>query len=69
MWARALPLVALVLITQARLTLPGDCHLCHQAAVMSDMTFPMNLLKRFVASGAEQYRLCPHPGRQACPFR
>ena len=52
-----------------RLSLPGDCHLCHQAAVMSDMTFSMNLLRRFVASGTEQYRLCPHPGRQACPFQ
>ncbi len=29
----------------------------------------LNLLKRFVASGAEQYRRCPHPGRQACPFQ
>jgi Cytochrome P460 len=52
-----------------KLQLPGDCHLCHQAAVMSDMAFSMNLLKRFVASGAAQYRLCPQPGRQACPFQ
>jgi hypothetical protein len=52
-----------------KLQLPGDCHLCHQAAVVSDMAFSMNLLKRFVASGAVQYSFCPHPGRQACPFQ
>jgi len=52
-----------------KLELPGDCHLCHQAALMSDMAFSMNLLKHFVASGAAQYRLCPQPGRQACPFQ
>jgi hypothetical protein len=52
-----------------KLQLPGDCHLCHQAAVMSDMAFSMNLLKHFVASGAVQYSFCPHPGRQACPFQ
>jgi hypothetical protein len=52
-----------------KLQLPGDCLLCHQAAVMSDMAFSMNLLKRFVASGAVQYRFCPQPGRQACPFQ
>jgi len=51
-----------------KLQLPGDCHLCHQAAVVSDMTFSMKLLKRFVASGAVQYSFCPQPGRQACPF-
>jgi hypothetical protein len=51
-----------------KLQLPGDCHLCHQAAVVSDMTYSMKLLKRFVASGAVQYRFCPQPGRQACPF-
>lgn len=51
-----------------KLQLPGDCQLCHQAAVVSDMTYSMNLLKRFVASGAVQYRFCPQPGRQACPF-
>ena len=52
-----------------KLQLPGDCHLCHQAAVMSDMTFSLNLLKRFAASGAVQYRLCQQPGRQPCPFQ
>jgi hypothetical protein len=52
-----------------KLQLPGDCHLCHQAAVVRDMTFSMNLLKRFVASGAVQYRFCPQPGRQSCPFQ
>lgn len=52
-----------------KLQLPGDCQLCHQAAVVSDMAFSMNLLKRFVASGAEQYRFCPQPGRQSCPFQ
>ena len=52
-----------------KLQLPGDCQLCHQAAVVSDMAFSMNLLKRFVASGAEQYSFCPQPGRQSCPFQ
>ena len=52
-----------------KLQLPGDCQLCHQAAVVSDMAFSMNLLKRFVASGAVQYSFCPQPGRQACPFQ
>jgi len=52
-----------------KLQLPGDCLLCHQAAVMSDMAFSMNLLKRFVASGAVQYSFCPQPGRQSCPFQ
>jgi hypothetical protein len=52
-----------------KLQLPGDCLLCHQAAVVSDMAFSMNLLKRFVASGAEQYSFCPQPGRQSCPFQ
>lgn len=51
-----------------KLQLPGDCHLCHQAAVVSDMTYSMKLLKRFVASGEVQYSFCPQPGRQACPF-
>ena len=51
-----------------KLQLPGDCHLCHQAAVVSDMTYSMKLLKRFVESGAVQYSFCPQPGRQACPF-
>jgi hypothetical protein len=52
-----------------RLQLPGDCLLCHQAAVMSEMTFSLNLLKRFVGSGSLQYRLCQQPGRQPCPFQ
>ena len=52
-----------------KLQLPGDCQLCHQAAVVSDMAFSMTLLKRFVASDAVQYRFCPQPGRQACPFQ
>ena len=52
-----------------KLQLPGDCLLCHQAAVMSDMAFSMNLLKRFVASGAVQYSFCPQPGRQSSPFQ
>jgi hypothetical protein len=51
-----------------KLELPGDCFLCHQAAVVSDMTFSFNLLKRFASSGALQYRLCSQPGRQPCPF-
>jgi cytochrome P460 len=51
-----------------KLQLPGDCHLCHQAAVVSDMTYSMKLLKRFAESGAVQYSFCPQPGRQACPF-
>ncbi len=52
-----------------KLQLPGDCLLCHQAAVMSEMTFSLNLLKRFVADGRVQYRLCEQPGRQPCPFQ
>jgi hypothetical protein len=52
-----------------KLQLPGDCLLCHQAAVMSDMAFSMNLLKHFVTSGAVQYSFCPQPGRQSCPFQ
>jgi hypothetical protein len=52
-----------------KLQLPGDCLLCHQAALMSDMAFSLNLLKRFVASGAVQYSFCRQPGRQACPFQ
>ena len=51
-----------------KLELPGDCVLCHQAALMSDMTFSVSLLKQFVTTGAVQYRLCSHPGRQMCPF-
>jgi hypothetical protein len=52
-----------------KLQLPGDCQLCHQAAVVSDMTFSMNLLKTFVAGGSVQYRFCSQPGRQPCPFQ
>jgi hypothetical protein len=52
-----------------KLQLPGDCLLCHQAALASDMTFSLSLLKRFVASDAVQYDFCSHPGRQACPFQ
>ena len=51
-----------------RLQLPGDCLLCHQAALTSDMAFSMSLLKRFVATGGVQYSFCPQPGRQSCPF-
>lgn len=51
-----------------KLQLPGDCQLCHQAAVVSDMTYSMKLLKRFVATGAVQYGFCAQPGRQPCPF-
>jgi hypothetical protein len=51
-----------------KLELPGDCLLCHQAAVVSDLAFSMGLLKRFAATGVVQYSFCPHPGRQACPF-
>ena len=51
-----------------KLQLPGDCHLCHQAAVVSDMTYSMKLLRRFAESGVLQYGFCPQPGRQACPF-
>ena len=50
------------------LQLPGDCLLCHQAAVVSDMAFSMALLRRFVETGAVQYSYCRHPGRQSCPF-
>ena len=51
-----------------KLQLPGDCLLCHQAALVSDMAFSLSLLKRFAATGEVQYRRCAHPGRQACPF-
>jgi hypothetical protein len=51
-----------------KLELPGDCLLCHQAALVSDMTFSLSLLKRFAETGAVQYRLCAQPGRQSCPF-
>jgi len=51
-----------------KLQLPGDCLLCHQAAVTSEMTFSLNLLKRFVATSSVQYRFCQQPGRQPCPF-
>jgi len=54
--------------TPLKLDLPGDCLLCHQAALTSDMAFSMPLLKRFVTTGAVQYSFCRHPGRQACPF-
>lgn len=50
------------------LQLPGDCLLCHQAAVVSDMAFSMSLLRRFVTTGTVQYSYCLHPGRQVCPF-
>jgi Cytochrome P460 len=51
-----------------KLELPGDCLLCHQAAVVTDMAFSMALLRRFAATGAVQHSFCPHPGRQVCPF-
>jgi hypothetical protein len=51
-----------------KLQLPGDCLLCHQAAVVSDMAFSMSVLKRFVETGAVQYSFCAHPGRQSCAF-
>ena len=52
-----------------KLQLPGDCLLCHQAALVSDMAFSLNLLKRFAATGSVQYRFCSQPGRQPCPFQ
>ena len=51
-----------------KLQLPGDCLLCHQEAVVSDMAFSMGLLKRFATTGQVQYGFCPHPGRQSCRF-
>jgi cytochrome P460 len=51
-----------------KLQLPGDCLLCHQAAVRSDMSFSLSLLRRFVTTGAVQYSFCAQPGRQLCPF-
>lgn len=50
------------------LELPGDCLLCHQAALVSDMSFSLTLLRRFVATGQVQYGYCGQPGRQVCPF-
>jgi hypothetical protein len=52
-----------------KLELPGDCLRCHQEALVSDMTFSLKLLKRFVATGEVQYRFCPNPGRQSCPLQ
>jgi len=51
-----------------KLQLPGDCLLCHQEVVVSDMAFSMRLLKRFATTGEVQYGFCPHPGRQSCRF-
>lgn len=51
-----------------KLQLPGDCLLCHQAAVVSDMAFSLGLLRRFAETGTVQYRFCSQPGRQSCPF-
>jgi hypothetical protein len=51
-----------------KLELPGDCLLCHQAALVSDLTFSLPLLRQFVSSGAVQYGYCNHPGRTACRF-
>lgn len=51
-----------------KLELPGDCLLCHQAALVSDMSFSLTLLRRFVATGQVQYGYCAQPGRQVCPF-
>ena len=51
-----------------KLELPGDCLLCHRAAVVSDMAFSRNLMRRFTTTGAVQYSFCPQPGRQICPF-
>jgi hypothetical protein len=51
-----------------KLELPGDCLLCHQAAVVNDMVFSLPLLARFAATGQVQYKDCQHPGRQLCPF-
>jgi hypothetical protein len=51
-----------------KLQLPGDCLLCHQAALVSDMAFSLGLLRRFTATGEVQYAFCGHPGRQSCRF-
>ena len=51
-----------------KLELPGDCLLCHQAALVSDLTFSLPLLRQFVSSGTVQYGYCNHPGRTACRF-
>ena len=51
-----------------KLELPGDCLLCHQAAVVRDMAFSLSLLKTFIATGTVQYRFCRQPGRQVCAF-
>jgi hypothetical protein len=48
------------------LQLPGDCLLCHQAALVSDMAFSLSLLRRFAETGEVQYRFCANPGRQSC---
>ena len=51
-----------------KLDLPGDCLLCHQAALVSDLSFSLTLLRRYVATGQVQYGFCGQPGRQICPF-
>ena len=51
-----------------KLDLPGDCLLCHQAALVSDLSFTLTMLRRFVATGQVQYGYCAQPGRQICPF-
>ena len=51
-----------------KLDLPGDCLLCHQAALVSDLSFSLTLLRRYVANGQVQYGFCGQPGRQICPF-
>jgi len=51
-----------------KLDLPGDCLLCHQAALVSDLSFSLTLLRRYVATGQVQYGFCAQPGRQICPF-
>jgi len=50
------------------LQLPGDCLLCHQAALVSDMAFSLSLLRRFTETGEVQYSFCAQPGRQSCRF-
>lgn len=54
--------------TPLSLQLPGDCLLCHQTALVSDMAFSLSLLRRFAETGQVQYSFCAYPGRQPCPF-
>lgn len=49
------------------LEMPGNCMVCHQSAVKSDMIFSIDLLKQFAATNQVQFLRCNLSGRQICP--